>query len=1039
MTLLVFASGASALVFQVAWMRELRLVLGATTAAVAAVLAIFMAGLGIGSAVLGQYADRTANSLRLYGMLEVAIALGASVSPWLIAKATASYFGLGGQESLGLAGATALRLALASGVMFVPAFCMGGTLPAAVRAVTESSDAHRRALAVLYGANTLGAVFGTVATTFYALEQLGTRATLSIGCAVSFVTGIVAIWRSRAKSDNSLTSRNLPSGGSRTSDSRTAEIPIERAMPIRPRLAYATAGVLGFTFFALEMVWYRMLAPILGGTTFTFGLILSLALMGIGMGGIAYNVVFRRLQPNWSALAITCAIESLMVIVPYALGDRLAWMAADLSDASRSFGELMLAWSYVAGIVVLPVSLISGLQFPLLIALLGQGRKNVSNHLGTAYAWNTLGAIAGSLLAGFGGLPLLTAPGMWRALAVSLAALAVVILLAASRRDRRSAALVFGLSLATVVAQFAEGPTTIWRHSGIGAGRAITTASGPNVIQQWINEKRHSLIWEAEGVESSIGITRFDGLSFVVNGKSDGNSLNDAPTQIGMAILGAALHKDPKSALVIGLGTGETAGWLAEMRSIQRVDVVELEPAIDEMAYRCRDLNWNVLRHPRVRRIYNDGREFVFSTTEKYDLIVSEPSNPYRAGVASLYTEEFYQAALNRLNPDGLFVQWLQAYEVSPLTIDTVLATARSAFPHVEVWQSLPGDLQVVCSRSALRYTTDQLQARIESSAVKQALHRAWHVDDLAGLLAHFVANARWADELVTKPYVDRNTDDRTVLEFTFAKSVGRTTPFSVERWRDLLRASGMHRPEFDNSSSPVDWRQVELRRQEFIVLFWGLLERTQNPDAQDYESLEALAMFSRGDFAGAVKHWPKSPADSIQRLLLARSYAELGRPECLALISATEMQYPIEGAALRSVYHVGSGKPAAALETLESYLSQLADSPWMISAVTESALACTRDVAKADQASARRLFDRLARPLAADRLDYLRKLARVEVAIELDPPSIVEALAELEPNVPWNQEVLQARAEAYAEQKHPLANRAERDWRLFQQNQRRE
>ena len=153
-----------------------------------------------------------------------------------------------------------------------------------------------------------------------------------------------------------------------------------------------------------------MLAPILGGTAFTFGLILCLALIGIGVGGIGYEFVFRRLRPTWSALAITCGCEAIFTIIPFALGDRLALWAAVYRARADGFLDMIAGWSVVAGIVILPVALVSGLQFPLVVALLGQGPRRVSKHLGMTYAWNTLGAIAGSLIAGFGAMPLLTHP-----------------------------------------------------------------------------------------------------------------------------------------------------------------------------------------------------------------------------------------------------------------------------------------------------------------------------------------------------------------------------------------------------------------------------------------------------------------------------------------------------------------------------------------------------------------------------------------------------------------------------------------------------
>ena len=1019
-------------------MRELRLVFGATTAATAAVLAMFMAGLGVGSAVLGKRADQVANPLRMYGLLEAAIAISVAATPWLIALASSVYIGLGGQESLGLTGATAVRLALAAAVMAVPTFLMGGTLPAAVRAVTRTTDAHRGALGVLYGANTLGAVFGAAAATFFALEYLGTRATLWTGCAIGLLAGTIAVAWSRRLTPLPMREDHSHAGAS-ANDPAKSSAPLEDdALPgLRPGIVYLTAAVLGFTFFALEIVWYRMLAPILGGTAFTFGLILCLALLGIGIGGIAYNVVFRRLRPTWSALAITCGCEAVFTILPFALGDRLAVLAAWRSQSATSFSELVVGWAYVAGIVVVPVALVSGLQFPLLTALLGQGRHTVSKHLGMTYAWNTLGAISGSLVAGFGGLPWLGALGMWQTIAVVLSVLSVGILIGSPARDRRTVAVVASLAVVTFGSMFARGPTAAWRHGGVGAGRAVLPESDPNRLQQWINEKRHILEWETDGIESSVGITREDGLVFVVSGKSDGNALNDAPTQMGAAILGAVLHKNPRTALVIGLGTGESAGWLADIRNVERVDVVELEPAIDEMARRCRELNRDVLNHPRVRRIYNDGREFVLTTDSKYDVVISEPSNPYRAGIAALYTTEFYEAVRERLNPGGLFIQWLQAYEVDATTVNSVLATARSSFGHVELWQTLPVDLQLVCSASPPEYTADQLRGRIASGVVKEALAKAWKVNDLEGLLARFVANRRWAEEVVETPFVPRNTDDRTILEYRFAKTVGRTAPFSVEEIRSRLQAVGYHRPPLDDES--LDWNRVEVRRQEFNLLFNSLLSVALLPRPEDRALVEAFFDYHKQEFARALARWPDEylpPKSDIQRLILASCYAELARAECLDLIAAAEEQFAIEAAALRATYYWRSGNTAQTRESLEAFLSLLAERPWVITIIAEPALSLALDVAQADPDAARRFYVLLSKPFASYRFDYARQLALVAVAQELEPKHVVEALAELEPHIPWTTEILQARTKAYAAVNHPLAKRAERDWHWYQRHE---
>ena len=596
-------------------------------------------------------------------------------------------------------------------------------------------------------------------------------------------------------------------------------------------------------------------------------------------------------------------------------------------------------------------------------------------------------------------------------IAAILAILSVAILLAAPQMSRKAAMGVAVLAVATFAAMFAEGPTAAWRHSGIGVGRTIDFSKGPNVVRQWMNEHRQTLAWEADGIESSIAINSWDGLSFIVNGKSDGNGLTDAATQVGIAILGGVLHKDPNTALVIGLGTGETAGWLAEMEGVERVDVVELEPAIDEMARRSSELNHNVLEHPRVRRIYNDGREFVLTTKNTYDLVISEPSNPYRAGVATLYTTEFYRAVRQRLNPDGLFMQWLQAYDVDARTVNTVLATARDVFPHVEVWQTMPNDLQLVCSVTPLKYSAAQLRQRIASPTMKRALAESWNVYDFEGFLAHFMAGPGWADEIAGQGGAPLNTDDRTLLEYRFAKTVGRGNPFSVESMRKHLADLGSHQPELGNEV--IDWNTVEIRRQEFNLLFQSKPSAELLPDAEDVLLIKAFEAYQAGEYARVVARWPakyREPASVIQRMVLARSYAELGRPDCLAHIAALEEQFPIEAAAINAVFYSQIGNVPQATRSLETYYTLLSKNPWLVTIVADAALVRTTQLAEADRAAAEQLYPLVSRPMASFRFDYLRKLVRFYVAQKLGAEKMVEALAELEPHIRWTEDVLRPR-----------------------------
>ena len=563
-------------------------------------------------------------------------------------------------------------------------------------------------------------------STFFALEFFGTRETLWLACLLNVGTALLALTLARRGAGNVIAvgARPVdPAAPSRQMARKAARAkvqtvqrfvdqvpPISPPLAIPPHLVYTVAGIAGFAFFLMELVWYRMLCPILGGTTFTFGLILAVALAGIGLGGAAYALLFRRIGVSLHGLAVTLVLEAACIAIPFAVGDRLAILAAMLGDAapSRFFAQAG-GWAIVAAICILPAAWVSGVQFPLLIGLLGRGDRDVGKHVGLACGWNTLGAILGSLAGGFGILPLLTAPGAWRLVVIILVITGVALWIYAQRHAASRPAMIATWSTAIVAAAsiVCTGPTAVWRHGSVGAGRpaGANRFTDANDLHNWKNEVRRSVLWEADGIESSVAIVGADGLAFHVNGMCDGNAVEDVGTQVMLGLIGAALHPHPQSAMVVGLGTGETAGWLADVPSIERVDVVELEPAVQEMARRCRAVNRDVLSNPKVRMVFNDAREVLLTAADRYDLIVCEPSNPYRNGIANLFTREFYRAGCDRLNERGMFVQWVQAYEIDQQTMRTVLATFKSVFPQVEVWQTKLGDLLLVGSEQRPAYS----------------------------------------------------------------------------------------------------------------------------------------------------------------------------------------------------------------------------------------------------------------------------------------------------------------------------------------------
>ncbi|HEX9942910.1 MAG TPA: fused MFS/spermidine synthase [Thermoanaerobaculia bacterium] len=1022
--LLLFGSGFCALVYQTAWLRMFRLIFGASTAASAAVLAIFMAGLGFGSLLLGRRADRHPSPLGLYSTLEGGIAVSAALSPALLLLVERVYTALGGSATLGIAGSSAVRLLLSILVLGLPTFLMGGTLPAVARAVERSSDLGRRVVGLLYAANTLGAVAGTLLTTFFSLEFMGIRKSIWIAALLNLLVALAA--RSLA--------REIASGEAEAPAQEEAPAAVTEAGAQGGWLVPFAAGLVGFAFLLMELVWYRMLGPLLGGSSYTFGLILAVALLGIGLGGLLYGAGERQRRPTLLSFAGTCSLEALLMALPFALGDRVAVLAALLRPLSGAgFLPLVGSWAAVTALVVLPAAVVAGYQFPLLIALLGASRRRVGREVGLTYAANTLGAILGSIAGGFGLIPLLTAPGVWRLVAVLLLALAALAILAGLRAGapRRRAVAAAAVGAAGLLCCLAAGPSAFWRHTPIGAGRMPVARLGePNLIRNEQQEARRMVVWEADGVESTVGLELGQEYAFIVNGKSDGSALGDSPTQVMGGLVGALVHPGVRRALVIGLGTGSTAGWLARVPWVERVDVVELEPAIRHVAEVCSPVNQDALRNPKVRLVIDDGREFLLTTGNSYDLIFSEPSNPYRAGIASLFSTDFYAAVRQRLRPGGLFLQWLQGYEVDPQVVRTAYATLGSVFPAVESWQVHSRDLLLAASREPLVHDLDLVRARAAREPFRSALSRTWGVGGAEGFYSAYIASPPFARAVREAEGDAINTDDHPILEFGFARNLGRSGLFQFADLVKLARARGEDRPA--TRGTPLDWNRVrELRTAR--AAYWA------EPFAPDPGEESAVASragarqaFLQGALGLACRLWfgqPEPPRSHADLLLLSECLADTRDPRAPQFAAQLAREQPVEAAMVLARWHAAAGRTAEAGERLLAALAAYRNDPWVHRKLVERTLPLAVRLSRADRGLASRVYDALGQPFSARMLERERLMTRIGVLQGLGSPELCDqVIAPFEPHVPWREPFLSFRYQCYRDKKHPLAERARRD-----------
>jgi spermidine synthase len=535
------------------------------------------------------------------------------------------------------------------------------------------------------------------------------------------------------------------------------------------------------------------------------------------------------------------------------------------------------------------------------------------------------------------------------------------------------------------------------------------------------------IIWQKDGIETTVALRNTDELAFVVDGKIDGSVVADRATQAGSGLIAALLHPEPRRAFVIGLGTGMTAGWLAAVPGMERVDVAELEPSIVEIARAVAPANQHVLSRPNVSLRFGDGREMLLTTKGQYDLIVSEPSNPYRAGVSALYTREFYAAVRARLREGGLFAQWVQGYEVDVDTLRTIIRTLRAAFGHLQAWQTEYGDVLFVASPKRRVIDVDRLRARLLTDPFRSGMPRTLLVEDAEGLIGRFVADDATLARVSEVPGIAVNTDDENTIDFAFARAVGSGA--AGLPWQ-LLRLAGGARPE---TTGAVDWSRVaELRTRAWTVCHEPVPDLKWPSHAALHRARAVDLGCSSGRDGAALAEWeqqPDAPRDDVERLVVASGLAARGDDRALALADELESRgFAAEAWLVRArrAHHdpdvsAAFEKTAHALEGLRSDALPLCDTTHEVVALLDELVAHHPELAD------RAIGELLGRPFAAHNADESRR-SLVESMGATRPGLCVTTLGNhlLEPT--WMESALSRRFRCLVASGHPLAERARQD-----------
>ncbi len=787
-----FLSGATGLIYEVLWARMLGLVFGATTLAVSTVLAAFMGGLAIGSGLAGRRGAAVKRPIRAYGLIEIGIALYALAVPFLFTFVDNLYAIIWQQFHPGFFAFSLWRFLLSCVMLLIPTALMGATLPILSAALLNSSGPRSTSITRLYTRNLAGAICGTIVAGFFLLPTFGVRATIYIAALINILIGIVSIVADRRMETQSSPGKDHAI----TNAEHPQPVEISPSATGDARFWMACAFISGFVTIATQVAWTRLLTMIVGSSTYAFSIVVALFLMGLSAGSfvIARTRRAAKLRETvlWVELLTAGSIFLSLIITNQIPG--LLINAGLRFQISSWAGLLTLQILSVALLILLP-AFFMGMVMPLVLVWAGSKRNDESVRLvGRSYAVNTLGAIAGAFIAGFVLVPKLTT----RFTIIFAAVLCVVVAGTAYQpkadardRDLRRA-IAAGLTLTLILLLFLAAPRLNLADLSIGAYDSLVRvlAKSRGTVEDGTAQRQgpeiHQLLMYEEGPTATVSVRKdWDITSMAINGRTNASDREDMPTQVMLGQLPLLLAPRLNNALIVGYATGVTAGAILQS-PIESVECIELEPATVNGSRYFEHVNNRPLNDPRLHLIIDDARTYLRVISTRYDMIVSEPSHPWVPGVANLFTREFFQLGRDRLNDDGIFVQWVQIYQLSTDSLRSVLATFHETFPYVLVFRVQGAwkgkDLLLVGSKNLL--TLDRIKERIGESRIAAELASV-NLNGEAEVRNWYVCDEKRLGPAVAGAVI--NTDDNMHIETTAPREAFRPLLETNAAWVEKL------------------------------------------------------------------------------------------------------------------------------------------------------------------------------------------------------------------------------------------------------------
>jgi len=795
-----FLSGACGLIYEVVWLRVLGLVFGNTTYATSAVIAGYMAGLGLGALYFGKRVDSNPRPIRLYAFLEGGIALYSFLTPFLWILIEIVFVGFARTFHPSFAVASFFKLILSFLALFIPTFLMGGTLPVLCKFFVRNGQEMSKKIGLLYALNTLGAVVGVLVSGFFLLYTIGVWQTVILTGTLNLLIFLFCYFY---LSKNEAVEEVKPSVSSQVGQMRESEGGQNKSFRLTLLILFAITGGVSMMY---EISWTRVLALGLGSSVYAFAVMLATFLLGIALGSYLFSVLHRFIKVSLTTFAILQVCTAFFALIGLNFFDDMPYYFVKVFEWSGGSIGLIEAGKFaLCSAVMLPPTVFFGAMFACFMHIYHRSNL-VGGEVGEAYFANTLGTIFGSVLTGFVIIPLIGLQSTlimaaWINTAIGLAAILISAPKVQQIPIRRLVLASIMIGFVSVGQAFAQP----WNKSLLTSGAMVTPHRSKGASKaEFIRSlgERNNLFYK-EGIGSTVSVNQSrDYIAMAVNGKIEASNADDVFTQSFLGHLPLLLHTSAKRVAVIGIGSAATVAAVAA-HPVEKIDAIEIEEAVVEASHFFRNINRNVLDDPRVTVHIDDGRNYLLVHPERYDVIISQPSNPWMAGVANLFSVEHYQLMRARLNPGGVVCQWLQAYNVSKEDLKLVVSTFSSVFPNVTLWMSYSPDLMLIGSEEPIVIDYQHIVQAWQNPLIRGDFE-PHGVPEPEGFFSSYWLGDEEIRKLAEGMY--KNSDNYPYLEFQAPRSLYKQTLVENIQFVDSYRSNKL--PTVINIDPPMESNQ---------------------------------------------------------------------------------------------------------------------------------------------------------------------------------------------------------------------------------------